>query len=339
MKVLFVLLFLSWSFLVWSQGEIQITPKLAYDTNYIESHTELLSLRLVGIQKSHEIKIKDKHNGNSLLYRPNTNFSTGIGFNYKWLGLNIAFPLGFLNNDEELYGETDQFDIQVNAYGRKMGVDAFVQRYKGYYIHNIADINPNWIDGESFPQREDLVSLAMVLEYYYSFNHQKFSFRSSFIQNEKQKKSAGSWLIGGYVNSFMIRVPSGLLPKPVINMYDKRVNLTLVNVSNLGLSGGYIYTLVFAKHFFTTLSADIGFGGQLARIENKKGDELKVQNVSGRLKFRMATGYNTDKWNVGITVFSMAQNFVVSEDSELSRTVGNIKIFFGRRFNVRKNKK
>lgn len=339
MKRLLISLFLISSFfVVWGQTEVQVTPKLDYDTNYVESYTHLLSLRLVGIQKAHEINIKDKYNDRSLMYRPNTNFSTGIGFNYKWMGLNVAFPLGFMNNDEDLYGETDQFDIQMNAYGRKMGVDAFVQRYKGYYIHNIADIHPNWIDGEPFPQREGLASIAFGLEYYYSFNDKKYSFRSSFIQNERQKKSAGSWLLGGYLNSFMIRVPLGLLPPPIIDLFDKRVNLTEVNVSNLGLSGGYIHTFVFAKHFFTTLSLDLGIAAQAAKITNKQNEDLRVGGVSGRVKFRLAAGYNTEKWNAGVTVVSMAQNFVVNQNAEISRTVGNLKFFVGRRFSVKKRK-
>ncbi len=333
-----LLLFVTSFSLIWGQTEVQVIPELDYDTNYVESYTHLLSLRMVGIQKSHEIIVNDSYKNSSLIYRPNTNFSTGLGFNYKWMGLNIAFPLGFINNDEELYGKTDQFDLQMNAYGRKMGVDAFLQRYKGYYIQNIEEINPNWIEGTPYPQREDLVSIALGLEYYYSFNHRKYSFRSSFIQNEKQKKSAGSWLIGGYFNTFMIRANSGLLPQPIIKYYDIRMNLTRVNVSNIGVSGGYIYTLVFAKHFFTTLSLDLGISAQGANITNKQDENRRLSDFSGRIKFRVATGYNTEKWNIGLTTVSIIQKFDINQNTEVSRTVGNIKIFVGRRFSVKKNK-
>ncbi len=36
--------------------------------------------------------------------------------------------------------------------------------------------------------------------------------------------------------------------------------------------------------------------------------------------------------------YDLVQNFVVNKNSEISRTVGNVKVFVGRRFSVKKRK-
>ena len=65
----------------------------------------------------------------------------GFGFNYKWLGLGIAFGLPAPAQDIEKYGKTTRFDFQLNIYSKKFVIDAFAQEYKGFHIKNPTELD------------------------------------------------------------------------------------------------------------------------------------------------------------------------------------------------------
>jgi hypothetical protein len=49
--------------------------------------------------------------------------------------------------------------------------------------------------------RDDIRSISTVLQYLFAFDYDKFSLKAPFIQNEIQRKSAGSLLIGSTESS------------------------------------------------------------------------------------------------------------------------------------------
>jgi hypothetical protein len=58
-------------------------------------------------------------------------------------------------------------------------------------------------------------------------NPQRFSFNAAMTQNEWQKKSAGSFMIGGLVYYGQIKGDSSLVPKQVENSFPKAAGITI----------------------------------------------------------------------------------------------------------------
>ncbi len=60
-------------------------------SSYYVEYQDSLILRIYGIRKFNFLEITDDNSDSNLRYRPNSNFNFGGGFNYKWLGINLAF--------------------------------------------------------------------------------------------------------------------------------------------------------------------------------------------------------------------------------------------------------
>jgi len=91
---------------------------------------------------------------------------------------------------------------------------------------------------------------------------------AAMTQNEWQKKSAGSLLVGGLVFYGQIKGDSSMIPKQVESSFPKASGIDNVNVFGVGIGGGYAYTLVIAKHFFLTGSAIVNLNANFSAAED-----------------------------------------------------------------------
>jgi hypothetical protein len=106
--------------------------------NYFEDLTHLLSLRLFTLTKSNTLEIINPTEGRIIL-RPNGNTGLGVGVNYKFIGIALSFGLPLSQSSIEKYGQTSNFDVQMSYFGKGIGLDGFLQGYKGYYMANPQD--------------------------------------------------------------------------------------------------------------------------------------------------------------------------------------------------------
>ena len=187
------------SFTANSQVEIDTSAEdtVQVSDRYIDYSDQLL-LKVMSVVKSNELMILNTNNKQSISLKPYGISSLGFGFNYKWLGLGIAFGLPASAEEEELYGKTSRFDFQLNIYSKKFVIDAFAQQYRGFYVANPNGLGP-WNE-TSFPKRETMETFSLGVGGYYVFNHKKLSYKAAYVRNAVQKKSAGSFLLGGNYN-------------------------------------------------------------------------------------------------------------------------------------------
>ena len=187
------------------------------DSAYIEDYTHDITFRIYGSRKYTNYNIVDTRRDKEVLYRPNDNFNVGFGANYKFLGINFGFNLPFINKDDEVYGRTHSLDLQTHIYLRKLIVDFYWQYYKGYYIAP----NENGLlttagiaseEGKPLLIRPDLHIRNYGIGMLYVFNDERFSYRAAYLQNDYQKKSAGSLILGGEIFSTKIDGDSSLIP-------------------------------------------------------------------------------------------------------------------------------
>ncbi len=308
---------------------------LKYDTSRITDYREKLNIYGGFFGKIHSIELNNSDINKKLRYEPNSKTSIGLGFNYKWIGLAVAFSPGFLNSDNNIYGETESFDMQLNLYSRTFGVDGYLQYYKGYYLKNPEDFT-TWAN-EAYPLRPDLESLAIGLSGYYFTNHKKFSYKAAYNRTQVQKKSAGSWIMGIYANVNTASVPGEIIPVEFSDTLRPYYNVEGYKTGSVGFSGGYTYTVVL-KRFFMNGTLVPGLGIRNGEYWSNGINNRQETTVTASVTFRLAIGYEGKKMYAGISMVSLVDSYNY-ESIEVASSSGNARIYIGKRFNVNRFKK
>ncbi len=313
-----------------------ITP---YNSDYVEDMTHILTTRTYLSTKFNFIELSDDLTVESIIYRPNNQVNLGAGFSYRAFTLNLAFGFGFLNNQDDVLGETSYFDAQSNMFAKKWATNLFFQTYQGYFVdsHSRAELGyPE--DGDKRAYRRDIRQSNLGLSSLHIFNNDRFSYRASFTQDAWQKKSAGSWLAGGYLTYFTVRGDSSLVPQALDSLFGPNLQIRQGNFVDLGAMGGYAHTFVIGNHFFITLSTTLGLGG--SRVNNgldlPNGDRVIRSKwgpgYSGQGRFAM--GYNSKRNYAGISFNQETSWSAQSEDDRFGWGVGNFRVNLVHRFNT-----
>jgi len=326
-------LFIFFSFVTYGQTDVQLItdkPKYSYDTIMIKDLSQKLSIWNYTISKVYDIKIKNENTKNEIRLSPNKQVNFGLGFNYKWMGLGIAFKPPLIANDDDKYGDTKRLDLQLNIFTRSIGVDASFQYYNGYYVSNPGAFT-EWNE-DYFPLLEDLKTASLELSGYYFSNHKKFSYRAAYIRNELQLKSAGSPIFGAYTRWDMATAPEGFIPDELPTYLKDTFLIDGYRTSNFGISSGYTYTFIIWKKFFLNLSLVPGFG--VKRLVVTVGDEKEKDKIgaSARLLMRSSIGYEHKYFYAGSSVISITNSFTY-ENINVANTTTKIRFFVGKRFN------
>lgn len=309
------------------------------DTNYVEDLTRDLTVRIYGSRKYNYYDMHDRGIKEEILYRPNANNNVGVGFNYKFIGLNLGFNLPFINHDDDRYGKTKYLDLQTHLYTRKLVVDFYGQYYQGYYNSTTKRFFDNAISVNADAIRPDIINTNIGLHGQYIFNHERFSYRAAFLQNEYQKKSAGSPLVGAEIFAWQMRGDSALVPAEArAEGFYGGLPFTRSSNISLAVNGGYAYTLVIARHFFITGSLAVGAGVNRSVLAMNDGTG-KEHGFDWQLNttFRLAAGYNSRKYYVGVHYVDMSTR----GGSPLPKTwqtfgAGNLRFSIVRRFALKK---
>ena len=318
------------------QGQTILIRHSHKDTAYIkEYYRKHLIIRAYESTKFNNFKYIDSHD--KLVYKPNDHNNFGLGFNYRFISLNFGFYLPFASKDRNTYGKTVDIDAQTHVYVHKYIVDFFGQYYKGYYLSNagaVEGIPPNQV-----VLRPDITTRDISLAVQYVFNDKRFSYNAPFYQNEVQKKSAGSFLLGAGIYHLDAKGDSALVPSNVAytdffrnNRFNESSN------TGFGVNGGYAYTLVIKKLFFITGSLSGGVGINRSSLTNTAINETD-EKVGPQLNFttRFAAGYNSDKYFAGITYIRL----VTEDNSVMPHTwqevnTGNFRFIVAKRFRLKK---
>ncbi len=260
------------------------------DTSYYETFPEHITGRLYFSRKYTGVKFIDREKDKEYLYMPNTTLNMGVGATYKNLTLNLAYGFGFLN-PEKGKGETKYLDAQAHLYPQKMVIDLFLQLYKGFFLTD----GLGAAAGENYLTRPDMKIQKIGASVQYVFNHGKFSYRAAFLQNEWQKKSAGTFLLGAEMYGGLAHEESNLIPPHLLD--DLSRNFKTVRFFELGPNAGYAYTLVIKEHFFITASASANLGVGYSTHHGERG-RVTQWGVNPNYFLRGFAGYNSERWSI-----------------------------------------
>ena len=319
--------------------EITRNHPIKYDTNYIQSYSKRLVVTLPVSTHFLQFSLHDLKTGNRLAFNPNMQYNLGVSVSSRWASFTVN-ALKLSNSDISTKGKTNYKDYQFNFYGRKITTDLFVQYYSGFYIGNsksyTAYTNSN---PAKYDIRKDVNALNVEVSTYYIVNHKKFSYRNSFGFTERQKKSAGSVLLGVYYSYFNANANPGLVTLPFRNSFNQASYISNGATQNFGLNIGYIYTLVYKK-FYATASLVQGIGGEyVAYKRDDNSNYFKLVAGGGKLNIRTGLGYDNGRYFIGTMGIFEYFLFNGNLSSTFNYTSGKFLAYVGYRFSILKDEK
>ena len=329
-----------WSLGAKAQVEVVKTPfswlNVRNDKRYIEDHTKDLTIRFFGTNKFSGYVIGHNGNAEKLPYSSNDYVNLGLGFSWRFIGMNLGFKIPFQDNDR--FGRTKTFDLQSFLYFRKLQLDIYAQAHNGLHVSQPGKLY-RLEDENVFPYREDMRTRNFGVNGQYIFNNRRFSYRAAFLQNEYQKKSAGSFMLGGSLYYFRAAGDSAIIPSDVI--YGApfwRENFDRTNVISLSVNAGYAYTLVLYRHFFITGSIAAGPGINYTNRRGGSPDRMDAgidYQLNGTL--RVAVGYNSPEYFAGLQYIRLTnRNGMAAPAGWQQFETGSLRVTLARRIKLNK---
>jgi hypothetical protein len=312
------------------------------DTNYIKVYKDELTTRLYIARKQNGYTLSDRLFQPWIKYKTNDNILLGMGYTYSFLTINLGVKLPFINEDDELYGKSKYVDLQTNFLFRSYIVDLYLQWNSGYYLSNPDDVYDSWNNNEDImPQRGDMRTNIVGLNVQRLFNSSRYSYKAAFWQNEFQKKSAGSAIVGaeaywmlGMTDSLMVEsaIPSsGVMDDQPFNQND---------IVNVGINGGYTYTFVWAEKLYFSLWTMFGVSGAYHRVHYTPDSYTLSKGFSVGLtnNTKISLGFNSRRYYLGVSFSRFSMTTMAGSNRDwLSYHTGHIRINLVRRIRLKRS--
>lgn len=270
------------------------------DSTYIKYFDEF-GIHLYNVLYLNSFSLVDNNQNSTLKYSPAASPAIGIGFTKYGFSFNASQDFGLVRQDEGKFGETKSFNLNVSFLYKKMGFTAYISKYNGYYISNPSDFDVGW-NNESYPQRPDVQSIGYGLSHTHVFNSEKFSLNASYTLTQKQLKSAGSFILGEFINGYHITGDSSLIPDTIVNQFAPHLAIVDSDQFTFGLMGGYSYTLVFLKNFTFNLTVLPGalFSVTDIKTENPNYNTNSHVSIRPNIFYNGALSYVRERYYVGL---------------------------------------
>lgn len=264
------------------------------DTAYIRLYPRHLVGRAYLSQKYTNVDLLPSTDAARLKYRPNTSLNLGLGATYGPLTLGLAYGFRLLNPDAAK-GRTRYLDLQSHVYTRQWVIDGFGQFYTGYHL---APKGFATGDPEAYYYRPDARLRFFGASAYRLFNPRRFSYRAALVQNEWQKRTAGSWLAGAELSAGGFRGDSSLVPTRLAGRYPRPL-VREVQFVKFGPGAGYAHTFVFQKHFFVMASLTVNLNLTFSR-ETSEAGQTRAVSLRPNALYRVVAGYSNGLYNASL---------------------------------------
>jgi len=311
-------------------GREHVNDTISNDESYFTDLNNQFILRFYGLYKANNINLS---NGKETVkYRPNGIYSMGVGFNYKFLGLGISYGAPLSQKSKDKKGNTQRLDLQMSMISSSIGLDGFLQVYRGYYLSNPDDFT-QW-NSDDYPQLPEMDVITLGINAFYIFNNKKFSYRAAFISNQVQNKNAGSLTAGLFGTFDQVKTNNGFVPEDLSDSIQTEFDLKSFEAYTIGLSAGYMYTFVFRKGFYLSLAAVPGIGYRHFKIVELDNVQSYKDQFAVQLLGRIALGYTKKRFYINFNTLFNWRNYDY-KSYELSVSSEQFKLTLGIRFQTR----
>lgn len=296
---------------------------------YIKGFPDYFFIYPVLKQRTLNFEMAKTDRSSVLTYKPNNTYSLGVGAYIFELGVELAFAIPLRERSLERFGESKARDIGLNVLSKRWGVDAFYQRYRGFYL---LDKESQPLPDEAYPQRPDINIKNFGVTGHYVFNHQKFSFRSAYNFSERQLYSKGSFLLFSSIYTFRVASDSSIIKGDRQIDFGENVNFVRLRYTTFSIAPGYTFNLTFNNFFLNTTLA---FGPAHHWVNyDLEGSTSTSHDIAINSFFgaRVAIGYNGYRMFGGIGFISQGSTLNFDEVN-FSNNNSVFKVVVGYRFN------
>jgi hypothetical protein len=254
------------------------------DTLFIDHDLNNWSVRLFTNFKNNRFLLNS--GDERLVYIPNNSLGVGFGLGTRKIILDIAFNIKSKNEEP-----TERFDLTVAMMLNKHQIDYFLQSYNGY--------NLNYKDLEGF--RSDISDLASGVDYMYIFNASEYSMAAMKSGLGRQKKSAISFGLGGFLYLTRTTADSSIVPSELNPYFNEESRIVELSGIGTGVHASFNAMVPFLKSFFASASITPGIGLMYKYVETESGSYhpedpfIYKVNISGML------GYNANKYYINFS--------------------------------------
>lgn len=279
-----------------------------YDTTYISpnyyNYTAMLQNTLTF--QTFRLRGESEDGSKQTIYtKPESRVKLGPYFGWRWIFLGYTFDVFHPSSA----GKTSQFNFSL--YSSLLGCD-FV------YLHNSGNFRLRKAEGFSGVEPKSVKGMAFngldasVISFsaYYVFNHKHFSYPAAYNQSTVQRKSCGSFLLGGGYSRQHIRFDHTQLPDVLLQKREDGTDLLIdelkfndVNYKFYYVSGGYGYNWVVARNWLVAGSFMSSLGVRKMKGEKVRGKEvfLDFVNLSFDCTSRVGLVWNNAHWFAGLS--------------------------------------
>ncbi len=310
--------------------------EIDHDTSYYNSYRSMLTGRVYLSRKYNVLSFNPPPPATTFKYRATTSLNLGIGATYHAITVNIGIGITKFNSNNEK-GDTKYLSLQGHFYARKWNVDLQGEFYKGYYMTPQGLAAP---PGKDYYLRPDMGFSLIGFAFYRALNSKKFSYQAGLLQNEWQKKSAGSLLYGGEIYYGAIFGDSSLVPT-LVDPNAEMADIDKFHFFSFGPGIGYAYTFVYKEHFFVLGSLTLNLAFRYSsEISTKLDQHASQMGFRPNYIVHAGTGYNGSKWSLSI-LWVDTELFMHGENTDYRYTVGvgNYRLVYARRFNLNRKMK
>lgn len=314
------------------------------DTNYVEPQHYNWALMLQSINTYDYYRLSTSgDDGQSISFAPTIGVRMGPYFGWRWIFLGYTIDLRNIH----FFSGARKLEIDGSIYSSRFGADIFYRRsVDDYKIRNVyfgKDIDTEPLKGLAFDGLN--VSITGV-NFYYIFNHKRFSYPAGFAQSTCQKISCGSWMVGvGYLKNDIEFDYKRLetLAKERLGQevsLDSGLMFNRVKYTDINASVGYAYNWVFSRNWLlcASLSMALAYKTSMGETERKyntqKDEDFDFGNFNLDGIGRFGIVWNNTKWYAGASAIVRAYNYHKSRFAA-NNIFGDLSIYVGLNFGPR----
>lgn len=303
------------------------------DTLYLESINHTLGLKLYYANKYSTFDIMGNNFDKRLQYVANSDNSIGIGVIYSFLDVNFGYSRNFFGSSER--GNSKKFDFQTQMYLPTTTWRIFINKYKGFYLHNADDIIANWHNSDDYYIRDDIEAYSVRASVNYFFNHSQYSNKILFAHQALQKKTAGSFLVGLSLDFSGVSSDSSFVPSAITDTSLFNLNVDRSSYWSVGVTGGYAINFAIRNHWF--IGGMLAPGLSFARNNQAAGNVEQTDNsLNIYLQTEFGFGYNSRRLYAGLhRKQDLMRTPIGNEHNSLSLRNGKVYLMVVYRFKVR----
>lgn len=202
------------------------------DTHYIMRPPTKWTIRGRLNVSGAKIMAEGVNDGRRLASELKADYKKTLSMGVSYMGIALNFAL----NPAKLLGRYNDYELNINSYGKRFGFDVIYQN-----AHNFT----GWEDVQGQERIElpaNLLKLQTLnINAFHTFNHRRFSYPAAFTQSYIQRRSAGSLLL-----ALSAQGQKGTLK------YNYQ---SFFKMTNIGIGAGYGYNYVPAPGWLFHLSA------------------------------------------------------------------------------------